>query len=98
MPIKATTAEERRKLTQRLSQARRYKEERERYANARIAEEEEVATYFNICPLFAQGLLEMDEPNFIWLMRRTRQYMLDRQIDLQRSETVTENHLKRKAS
>jgi hypothetical protein len=84
-PIKATTLEERRAICR-----RREKRESERYANGRISEEEEVATYFSICPLFAAGLLGLEEAHFMDLMLRTRKFMLDRQRDYLRSETEIE--------
>jgi hypothetical protein len=92
-PVKATTLEERRRLEKR----RKARREIEIAKAVRISEEEEVATYLGFCPLFAAGLLELNEPNFVSLMLRTRQFMLNRALNQQRGETVIETHRKWKS-
>lgn len=96
-PVKATTAEELRKL-RRARQGKEHRAERlAAFAASKIAEEEEVATYFGICPLFAAGLMELNEANFISLMLRTRQFMIDRALYQMRGETVIEIYRKWKS-
>ena len=91
-PIKATSLEERRLLQKRGEE----RQAREYAATLRKSEEEEVATYLSMCPMFTTGLLELNEGNFISLMLRTRQFMLKRWIDMRRGESAIAFNLRAK--
>ncbi len=88
--VRATTIEERRILLRR----QKAREQYEREKAAKTSEEEEVAAYLSICPMFMAGLLELNESNFISLMQRTRQFMLQRLINKGLGELHEANHLK----